>query len=105
MANDLYKIDVVSRYGDFNVAGGTSMLISNNTIAFVKLRPVKIEATLKTDATHVVRCGECKHWGNVECPEGLIDVRVCNELTTPPYRYFYRSKWDFCSYGERKENE
>ena len=49
------------------------------------------------DAVEVVRCKDCKHFINPTCSDGLCDLDGENRII-----------WlndDFCSYGERKDNE
>lgn len=71
------------------------MLISNNTIAFVKLHPVKVKATTKVDAVEVVRCNKCKYFWGYESEFGK-----CMESSALE-RCVHID--DYCSYGERKE--
>lgn len=103
MTNDLYKIELVANVSNSAIADGVGMLYTANGLAFVKLRPVKVRATPKVDVVEVVRCGECKHWG--DAVNGFNDWHVCERLTNPPHLYSYRSKCDYCSYGERKDDE
>lgn len=43
----------------------------------------------------VVRCGDCKHYHN----------GICEQFTTEACRYDVRTEpYDYCSYGEVKEN-
>lgn len=49
------------------------------------------------DAVEVVRCKDCKKWLRLE-PSGT-NCRVCADSTR------IRLPYDFCSYGERKNND
>ena len=65
-----------------------------------KGRPIRrvIDEAPTVDAVPVVRCKDCKHWNK--------DALHCNALpfeTTPEHENWY--EYDFCSYGERKDNE
>ena len=59
------------------------------------------------DFVEVVRCKDCKHWCNVGY-DPIIDRRFgsCTcEYWEHPYEYFETAENDYCSYGERSENE
>ena len=51
---------------------------------------VNIEALPSANVAEVVRCKDCKWWDGIECQTRDIDVVDDDE---------------FCSYGERKDNE
>ena len=53
------------------------------------------------DAVEVVRCKDCKHWYE---PEGVC-LKIYSDGAVSPYAWQYRNADDFCSYGERKDNE
>ena len=59
---------------------------------------IEIEAAPTVDAVEVVRCKDCKQWrrnsGIAESPNGHC---FCHDIETNGH--------DFCSYGERKDNE
>lgn len=48
------------------------------------------------DFVRVVRCKDCKHRGSGECP---------TRTTGDPYLDYDLEDNDFCSYGERKDND
>ena len=52
------------------------------------------------DAVEVVRCRDCKHWGQDVCSFSGDDESFC---TNPDGLGNYAHPEDFCSYGERKE--
>ena len=52
---------------------------------------VELEAAPTVDAVPVVRCRECKYYDKYQCPMRLSLV--------------WTEDYDFCSYGERKEDE
>jgi hypothetical protein len=51
----------------------------------------------KADFVEVVRCKDCNHWNNGYC-EG---IPFCGDYAS----YIETKETDFCSYGERKEDE
>lgn len=53
------------------------------------IREIKLEK--RVDLVPVVRCKDCKHWGDTIC-ERFEEERI-----------MFRD--DFCSYGERKDDE
>jgi hypothetical protein len=67
----------------------------------------RIEAAPTVDAVEVVRCCECKHYRESEHPE-MAGIRFCYRLMHPTedrkIGYNFADD-DFCSYGERRENE
>ena len=88
--------------------------LTNNPIAeifadCVRIHRENIEEAPTIDAVPVVRCKDCKHWGEEEFAEG--GYRECNcqqkdYATTDPKNHAYFQLWlenDFCSYGERKD--
>ena len=54
-----------------------------------------ISASRLHNITEVVRCEECKHW--------ILEER-CSYLASYPDEPYMNAD-DFCSYGERKDNE
>ena len=68
-----------------------------------------IEAAPTVDAVPVVRCRECKYWGDEEgklqSSDGAIFARckVHNYLLDGRHTGWCPTENDFCSYGERKE--
>ena len=55
---------------------------------------------LTVDAMPVVRCKDCKYWGQDVCSFSGDDESFC---TNPDGLDNYAHPEDFCSYGERKE--
>lgn len=68
-----------------------------------------IKAAPTVDAVPVVRCRECKYWGDEEgklqCSDGALLARckVHNYLIDGRHTGWCPTENDFCSYGERKE--
>ncbi len=62
----------------------------------------EIEWTLdqlpKVDAVEVVRCKDCKHYN-----EDALDCNLLPWVDSSEHENWYAD--DFCSYGERKDNE
>ena len=52
-----------------------------------------VEEIMQLPSIDLVRCGECKYWGN---------SYICWRRRAKPIAM---NPDDFCSYGERKENE
>lgn len=48
-------------------------------------------AFAETDVVQVVRCKDCTHWGDTSCQIKVSQYGLYSD--------------DFCSYGERKEND
>ena len=61
------------------------------------------------DAVEVLRCRECKYWGDedgkLQCSDGVLFARckVHNYLIDGRHTGWCPTENDFCSYGERKE--
>ena len=49
----------------------------------------------------LVRCKDCKHWE--EC-EGVC-LKIYSDGAVSPYAWQYRKPDDFCSYGEKKDDD
>ena len=62
------------------------------------VQTVKAQPTV--DAVEVVRCKDCKYWGQDVCGYSGDDESFC---TNPDGLDNYAHPDDFCSYGERKE--
>ena len=63
------------------------------------------------DAVEVVRCKDCKHWGDesgkLQCSDGVLFARckVHNYLIDGRHTGWCPTENDFCSYGERKDGD
>ena len=61
------------------------------------------------DAVEVVRCKDCKYWGDedgkLQCSDGVLFARckIHNYLLDGRHTGWCPTENDFCSYGERKE--
>ena len=61
------------------------------------------------DAVEVLRCRDCKYWGDEagksQCSDGVLFARckVHNYLIDGRHTGWCPTENDFCSYGERKE--
>ncbi len=53
------------------------------------------------DAEPVIRCKDCKYWKEHK----LTGRRFCELVTTPTISYWLSRADDYCSRGERKEDE
>ena len=68
-----------------------------------------IESAPTVDAVEVVRCRECKYWGDedgkLQDSDGVLFARcrVHNYLIDGRHTGWCPTENDFCSYGERKE--
>ena len=68
-----------------------------------------IEAAPTVDAVPVVRCRECKYWGDedgkLQDSDGVLFARckIHNYLLDGRHTGWCPKENDFCSYGERKE--
>lgn len=68
-----------------------------------------IEESPTVDAVEVVRCRECKYWGDedgkLKDSDGVLFARckVHNYLIDGRHTGWCPTENDFCSYGERKE--
>lgn len=84
----LVDADEMFKYGTFVCHNECDLKLVANIIEMIQEAPT-------IDAVPVVRCGECRYWdedGRCEPPKnGLI-----REYTEPN---------DFCSYGERRDEE
>ena len=70
-----------------------------------------IETAPTVDAVPVVRCRECKYWGDedgkMQCSDGVLFARckIHNYLLDGRHTGWCPTENDFCSYGERKEGD
>lgn len=53
----------------------------------------------KVDAVEVVRCKDCKHYDFGVC------LKIYSDGAVSQYAWQARNEDDYCSYGERKEND
>ena len=53
------------------------------------------------DIVEVVRCKDCIHW---EEREGVC-LKIYSDGAVSPYAWQDRNPDDYCSYGERKDND
>ena len=71
-------------------------LFSQNGMA--RLHVADIDAIPRVDAVEVVRCKDCVNYCGFEhCKNGICDVDSVSKRAVYPD--------DFCSYGERKDND
>lgn len=69
----------------------------------------KAALILEKDAVEVVRCRECKYWGDedgkLQRSDGVLFARckIHNYLLDGRHTGWCPTENDFCSYGERKE--
>ena len=76
-------------------------------IAWVSTEAIRNASTI--DAVPVVRCRECKYWGDEDGKsqgeDGVLFARcnVHNYLIDGRHTGWCPTENDFCSYGERKE--
>ena len=56
---------------------------------------------LDNDVVPVVRCKDCKHWYETEG----VCLKIYSDGAVSPYAWQDRNPDDFCSYGERENNE
>ena len=49
----------------------------------------------------VVRCKDCVHWYDRE----EVCLKIYSDGAVSPYAWQYRKPTDFCSYGERREDD
>ena len=68
-----------------------------------------VKAIPAADVVEVVRCRECKYWGDeageLQRSDGVLFARckVHNYLLDGRHTWWCPTENDFCSYGERKE--
>ena len=60
-----------------------------------------VEAQDTVDAVEVVRCKDCIHWYEADG----VCLKIYSDGAVSPYAWQDRKEDDFCSYGERKDNE
>ena len=103
---DEIKIQVKRQYEDCHGYSGNKKAIYREAILAVR----SILHSAKTiDAVPVVRCWECKYWGDedgkLQDSDGVLFARckVHNYLIDGRHTGWCPTENDFCSYGERKE--
>ena len=70
-----------------------------------------IDSIPAADVVEVVRCRECKYWGDedgkLQCSDGVLFARckIHNYLLDGRHTGWCPTANDFCSYGERKEGD
>lgn len=63
-----------------------------------------IEKMPTIDAEPVVRCKDCRHYGDVSCPMVFIERAECDDdgyITWDDVAHDYAHDEGFCDYGER----
>ena len=84
---------------------------NDNGLLLIPMRDVtnSIRKALTIDAVPVVRCWECKYWGDedgkLQRSDGVLFARckIHNYLLDGRHTGWCPTENDFCSYGERKE--
>ena len=70
-----------------------------------------VEEMPTVDAVEVVRCRQCKHWGDedgkLQRSDGVLFARckIHNYLLDGRHTGWCPTENDFCSYGERKDGD
>lgn len=78
---------------------------TDNPFSFVPTEFIENAPTI--DAEQVVRCKDCKYWNNdifVKFTEDFPRGQVCTRFKTLDY-IWHSLPSDYCSLGERKEDE
>ncbi len=70
----------------------------NTAVSFNENQARYIESL---DVVEVVRCKDCVHWYE---PDGVC-LKIYSDGAVSPYAWQDRNQDDFCSYGERKDND
>ena len=105
--NDKRLIDANAFLKDILTAGIGKTIIecSESDIGYmIRKRPT-------VDAVEVLRCRDCKYWGDedgkLQRSDGVLFARckVHNYLIDGRHSGWCPSENDFCSYGERKEGD
>jgi threonine dehydrogenase-like Zn-dependent dehydrogenase len=86
MANEKRLIDANALISNLRTCDGMGAIVAESLVRFVKKQPTVVA----NDVVPVVRCKDCKNYHTNVCP-----LRAW-EYTEPD---------DFCSYGERKDND
>jgi hypothetical protein len=95
MANEKRLIDANDLWSDIMMLPHNGDMISSDEVE----QAIKEAPTV--DAVEVVRCKDCIHWYE---PEGVC-LKIYSDGAVSPYAWQDRNADDFCSYGERKDNE
>lgn len=75
---------------------------------FARLHVTDIDTIPRVDAVEVLRCRDCKYWGDedgkLQRPDGVLYARciVHNYLIDGRHTGWCPTENDFCSYGDRK---
>jgi len=89
-ADELIKAIETELWDWKTVDGIKSSTVLKQTISDIKNMP-------SADVVEVVRCKDCRY----AMPEGRENVYICKAMTNPSYCLAD----DYCSCGERKDNE
>lgn len=82
-----------------------------NQIGIARLHVSDIDKISRADAVEVVRCRECKYWGDedgkLQGSDGVLFARckVHNYLIEGRHTGWCPAENDFCSCGERKDGD
>ena len=97
MASEKLLIDATSLVEDLELLAKHEDSLRQSVILGV-VHTINARSTI--DAVEVVRCKDCKHW-NIRKGNDPTQLYFCNfnNLWSKPCR----APYDFCSYGERKE--
>lgn len=109
MANEKRLIDANSLYQRLNERANDYALLDECTEQVIRDDMEIVQEQPTIDAVEVLRCRECKYWGDedgkLQCSDGVLFARckVHNYLIDGRHTGWCPTENDFCSYGERKE--
>ena len=86
----------MSRYVDFYLIG--ELVDSHGNVHYEDLKNLPT-----ADVVEVVRCKDCKYMCHYT--DGHLECRLLSDLKPIPTTYCTMNADDFCSYGERREDD
>ena len=96
----------MSRFIDADRIDWRLIIPTNVTIAeenMIHLAKKLVERQPTADVVEVVRCKDCKYMCHYT--DGHLECRLLSDLKPIPTTYCTMKADDFCSYGERREDE
>ena len=105
---DLMALNESEAYMSAQTKIENPILLGLNSVVHRKLQQL-IAETPAADAVEVLRCRDCKYWGDedgkLQRSDGVLFARckVHNYLIDGRHTGWCPTENDFCSYGERKD--
>ena len=109
-SNGKRLIDANKIINDIGLYMAENSYLNDTPLDILKMVADWIKCSQTVDAVEVIRCRECRYWGDgdgkLQRSDGVLYARctVHNYLIDGRYTGWCPTENDFCSYGERKDD-